>query len=110
MSEYLLHAYLPAFASTLAIELGVVVLLGFWSPRQLGAVALVNLISHPTLHVVLWTIGCWQAPVLLAAEIAVWLAESALLWWLVRLSVARALLISATMNAASALLGLVLLP
>ncbi|RPJ56819.1 MAG: hypothetical protein EHM24_30065 [Acidobacteria bacterium] len=110
MSDYLLQQYLPAFASTLAIELGVAVLLGFWNPRQLGAVALVNIITHPTLHVVLWTSGLWHTPVLLALEVVVFVAEGALLMRLSRLPAAKALGMSAAMNAASALLGLVLVP
>ena len=110
MGEYLLQQYLPAFASTVAIELGVAVLLGFWNPRQLGAVALVNLITHPTLHVVLWTFGWWQPPVLLALEVVVFFAEGALLMRLLRLPATKALLVSAAMNATSALLGLVLSP
>lgn len=110
MSEYLLEVYLPAFASTLAIELGVAILLGFWSLRQLGAVMLVNFISHPTLHVVLWTFNWWQPTELLVAEVVVFLFEAALLLWLLKLPTTKALLVSAAMNTTSALLGLVLLP
>jgi hypothetical protein len=110
MSDYLLNHYLPALASTLAIELGVAVLIGFWSARQLGAVALANLITHPALHVVLWTSGWSQPASLVALEAAVFLAEGLLLMRLLKLPAANALLASAAMNATSAVLGLALFP
>lgn len=108
MSEYLLQLYLPALASTLAIEVGVAVLLGVRSPRQLGAVLLVNLVSHPTLHVVLWVSG-WREPApLIGLEAAVFVVESLLLVRLLRLTAPRAMLLSAAMNLTSAILGLAL--
>ena len=56
MNDWLLEQYLPAFACTLAIELGVAVLFGFWTRRELLAVIFVNLVTHPSLHLILWII------------------------------------------------------
>ena len=113
MNDYLLHEYLPAFASTLAIELGVAVLLGFWNRRELLAVIFVNLVTHPSLHLILWIIFCTNLvpldwPVLTAFEVAVFLAEWAMLARWLRLSVRRAAAVSFAMNATSALLGCLL--
>ena len=110
MNEYLIHDYLPAFASTVAIELGVAVLLGFWSRRELLVVLGANLVTHPTLHVILWAIFWTKLvpltwPVLLALEVMVFLAEWALLVRWLRLPIRRAALVSLAMNASSALLG-----
>jgi len=110
MSDYLLRHYLPAFAITLSIELGVALFLGLWSTRQLAAVALANVTTHPALHVVLWVSGWSQPAALLALEGAVFLAEGVLLVLLLKLPARRALLISAALNATSALLGLWLTP
>lgn len=113
MNDYLLHDYLPAFASTVAVELGVAVLLGFWSRRELLAVLGVNFVTHPTLHVILWAIFWTKLapltwPVLTALEVMVCVAEWWMLVWWPRLPARRAGLVSLAMNAASALLGLVL--
>jgi len=113
MNDWLIQDYLPAFASTVALELGVAVLLGFWSRRELLAVLGVNLVTHPTLHLILWTIFWTKLlpltwPLLLALEVMVFLAEWALLARWLRLPARRAGLVSLAINAASALLGLVL--
>jgi hypothetical protein len=113
MIQYLLQDYLPAFASTVLAEVGVAVLFGVWTLRQLGAVALVNLLTHPALHAVLWAVFWWHgaaAPglVQLALEGAVVLAEGLLLRRWLRLPTGRAFLLSAAMNAASCLLGALL--
>ena len=113
MTCYLLHSYLPAFCSTVSIELGVAILLGYWSPRALLAVLLVNVVSHTSLHVVLLVVYYFQLmrlalPLIIALEVAVFLIE----WWLLayslRLRPARAACLSFSMNAASYLLGLLL--
>jgi hypothetical protein len=113
MSQYLLTDYLPALANTVVAELGVSLFFGFWSLRQLGAVVLVNLVTHPALHVVLWAGYWWHDTlppllVILGLELAVVLAEGVLLRIWLRLRTTKALAISATMNAASYLLGLML--
>ena len=84
MNDFLWHPYLPALASTLAIELGVAVLLGFWSRRELLAVIFVNLATHPSLHLILWLIFRMNLlpldwPLLTILEVAVFLAEWAML-------------------------------
>ena len=114
MSEYLLQDYLPALANTLAIELGVALLLGFWNLRSLGVAALVSLVTHPLLHGVLWLLyglGGEEAlglPEQLGLEVAVFLAEGAMLRRWLQLPARRAFLMSAAMNGASYLLGFVL--
>jgi hypothetical protein len=108
MADYLLHQYLAALAGTLALELGVAIVLGLWSPRQLRAVVLVNLATHPTLHAVLWTTGWSQPGAIVALEVVVFAAEGLMLRRLLRLTAGRAMLLSAAMNGASALVGLTL--
>ena len=113
MSDWLLNDYLPAFANTVVMELGVAVLVGFWSGRQLGTVVLVNLITHPALHAVLWAVYFWNAaaltlPLMNVLEVVVFLAEGTMLWRWLKLSTGRAFTISAAMNGASYLLGLAL--
>jgi hypothetical protein len=110
MNEYLLESYLPAFANTVIAELGVAILLGCWRPRQLGAVALVNLATHPSLHLLLWALYWWReatAPclVLLALEIVVTVAEGAMLRRWLHLPTGRALALAAAMNGTSCLIG-----
>ena len=113
MNDFLWHQYLPALASTLAIELGVAVFLGFWTRHELLAVVCVNLLTHPSLHLVLWLIYRTNLlpldwPLLTALEVAVFFAE----WWLLarwlRLSARRAAAVSFAMNAASVFLGCLL--
>ena len=113
MNDWLLETYLPALACTLAIELGVAVMLGFWTRRELLAVILVNLVTHPALHLILWLLFRTRLlpldwPVLTALEVAVFLAEWAMLARWLRLSARRAATVSFCMNAASALLGCLL--
>ena len=113
LKDYLLDQYLPAFASTIAIELGVAVMLGFRRTRELLAVLLVNIVTHPALHAFLWVVFWTELlpltwPLLLLLEVVVFLAE----WWmlarLLRLSATRAGLVALAMNTSSALLGLML--
>ncbi len=110
MSQYLLHDYLPAFANTVLAELGVAVFFGLWSLPQLSRVVLANLATHPALHIVLWfTFWCHEASppwmVLLALELAVVLAEGALLWRWLPWPAGKALGLSAAMNTTSCLVG-----
>lgn len=111
--DYLQRDYLPAFASTIAIELGTAVLLGFWRARELLTVLLVNIATHPALHAFLWMSFYSEAlpltwPWLVTLEAGVFLAE----WWmlarLLRLSATRAGWVALAMNLASLLLGLML--
>ncbi len=111
MSQYLLSDYLPGLATTIAVEFGVVAPVGFWSLRAFGVVVLVNLLTHPALHVLLWLGYWWHAAtppvfVLLALEVAVALAEGFLSWRWLRLPAGKALLLSAAMNTVSGLLSL----
>jgi len=114
MTCYLLHSYLPAFWSTVAIELGVAVLLGFWNPRSLLAVFLVNVVTHPTVHFFLLGIFYFRLmaihlPLLITLEFAVFLTEWFLLAYALRLRMTQAGFLSFAMNATSCLLGLALL-
>ena len=114
MACYLLHSYLPAFCSTIAIELGVALLLGYWDRRSLLAVFLVNVVTHPTIHFFLLGIFYFRLmpihlPLLLAIELAVFLTEGFLLAYALRLRLARAGFLSFAMNASSYLIGLLLL-
>lgn len=102
--------YLPAFALTLVLELGVAVLFGFWRGRELGAVVLVNLSTHPALHALLWIVYFWNPaalalPLMIVLEVLVFLTEGILLWRWLKLSAGRAFMISAAMNGASYLIG-----
>ena len=111
MADFFLNQYPPALAATLAFELGVAILLGVWSCRQLLGVALTNLITHPALHVVVWALFATKALpltwlVLVALEIVVFLAEWRLLAVLLRVSSRRAAGLSFACNATSALAGL----
>ena len=113
MTCYLLHSYLPAFWSTIAIELGAALLMGLWDPRSLMAVFLVNVVTHPTLHVIFLGIFYFglmpiTLPVVLTLELAVFLTEWFLLAYTLRLRIARACLLSFAINASSYLLGLML--
>ena len=114
MCDYLFHDYLPALLETLAIELGVAVLLGFWGLRQLGVAALVSLVTHPLLHVVLWMVFWWNEaaltlPLMSALEVVVFLAEGMMMRKWLELPTGRAFLMSASMNGASYLIGLAML-
>ncbi len=111
MGEYLLNDYLPGFANTVVAELGIALFFGLWSLRQLGFVALVNLVTHPALHLFLWSAFWWHALsvpwlVVLALELAVVLAEAAMLSRWLSLEFRKSILLSAAMNAASYLVGL----
>jgi hypothetical protein len=103
-------------ALTLAVELPVAAALGLRDRRSLAAVACVSLITNPVLTWTGWALAqvvAWSASpagalaFLVPAEIAVVVVEWRLLVWALGGSPRRLLLISAVMNAASALVGLV---
>ena len=103
-------------ALTLAVELPVAAALGLRSGRALAAVACVSLLTNPLLNfggLLLAQAKDWSATpatalaVLVPAEIAVVLVEWRLLLWALGGSPRRMLVVSAAMNAASALAGLV---
>ena len=106
--------YLVPLLVTIAVEVAVAVLLGFRRRNELAAVALVTVFTFPILSLILaaFTLSDldrgWYLAALLALETAVVLAEWKLLAYALRRE-QRVLLISATMNAASFLVGLFLL-
>ena len=107
---YLVHDYLPALGETLAVELGVAFLLGFREMRQLLAVALVNFVTHPSIHFIMLLVVFFKwmpinLPFILILELMVFLVEWALLAYALRLKPARACLLSLSMNLASYLFG-----
>jgi hypothetical protein len=90
--------------------------LGLRSGRALAAVACVSLVTNPLLtfgglllaQAYEWSASpAWALAVIVPAEIAVVLAEWRLLLWALGGSPSRMLLVSAAMNATSALAGLV---
>jgi hypothetical protein len=113
MDQYLLHDYLPAFASTVVTELGVAMLFGFWGLRQLAVVVLMHFVTHPALHLILWA-GYWghgASPSLameLVLEVGVVLAEASLIRWFLRVPTGQAFAVAAAMNTISYLMGFVL--
>jgi hypothetical protein len=101
---------------TLAVELPVAAALGLRSGRALAAVACVSLFTNPLLTfggLLLAQAYDWSSTpvtalaVIVPAEIAVVIGEWRLLLWALGGSPRRMLLVSAAMNAASALAGLV---
>lgn len=113
MNDWLFQDYLPAFASTVALELGVAVLLGLWNRRELLAVVGVNVLTHPLLHLFLWVLFWtkWLGlgwPVLLGLEGLVVVAEAALFRWWLRWPRWRAGWVALALNTTSTALGLLL--
>ena len=111
----LLWGLLAPLAFTLAVELPVAAALGLRSGRALAAVACVSLVTNPLLTLaglLLSRAYDWSASpagalaVVLPAEVAVVLVEWRLLLWALGGSPRRMFLVSAAMNAASALAGL----
>jgi hypothetical protein len=102
---------------TLVVELPVAAALGLRSRRALAAVACVSLLTNPLLNyagLLLAQVVDWPATpasalgFIIPAEIVVVVVEWRLLVWALGGDPRRLLLISAAMNAASALAGLVL--
>jgi hypothetical protein len=108
-------ALLAALAPTLAVELPVAALLGLRSTRALAAVAAVNLLTNPTLNLILLALfggtglGAASAafwPTLAALEVAAVIVEWRLLLWVLGGSPRRLLLVCAALNASSFAVGL----
>jgi hypothetical protein len=109
---FLLHDYLPALLTTLAIEAAVAWLLGMRKWLQILAVNLVTVVTHPIIHCYILVVFFYQllpSPipliVILSLELGVFLVEAVLLAYALKLSAWRAGLISLAMNLASYLLG-----
>jgi hypothetical protein len=102
---------------TLALELPVAVAFGLRSRQALLAVVLVNLITNPllnylsaaTAHFVDWPHGSTAsvAAIIVAAEAVVVIVEWRLLVWALGEPSRRMLALAASMNAVSALAGIV---
>jgi len=101
---------------TLAVELPVAAALGLRSGRALAAVACVSLVTNPLLTLgglLLAQAYDWSSTpatalaVIVPAEVAIVLVEWRLLLWALGGSPRRMLVVSVTMNATSALAGLV---
>lgn len=109
-----LRDYLIAFFLTEIIEPTVAFLLGYRKPREIGAVLLVNLVTHPLLHYyALLHESFAQLPmssaILFLLETGVVFAEWGLLVFALPKNSKRSLFfLSAAMNVSSCLLGLVL--
>jgi hypothetical protein len=101
---------LAAFLLTEAIEVSVALLLGYRRVREIAAVILVNLVTHPLLNYLLllndyFGFGSARFPIVLLLEIGVILAEWALLLFALRQKKLPLLGLSVTMNACSYLIG-----
>lgn len=106
--------YLMALGLTMAVELPVAWLLGLRTISAVLAIVMVNLVTHPLLHLillVLLTVQGWAAAplyVILVLECAVTAAE----WGLLAYALGqpkKMLLISVAANAASYTIGVLLL-
>ena len=102
-----------AFALTAAVE-GVIILLLTGRMRCLLYSLLCNLLTNPALNLTLWLASsvygeAVRLPLLLALELAAVLTEAAVYRLLCRWSFGRALLVSAALNLASFLAGVLLL-
>lgn len=112
MTCYLLHSYLPALLTTLAIETAVALVLGFRTRLQILAVNLVTLVTHPALHCFVLAVFFFELlpsplplAVVLGLEAGVFVVEGLLLAYALRLPLWRAGLLSLIMNLASYLFG-----
>ena len=107
-----------ALALTIAIELAVVALLGVRTSREFAAVVLVNVITNPSLNCALLLVhaglvsalrpglaGVAEWTFVIVAEVVVVLVEWKLLAWALRADSRTWLVRSATMNAASFVVG-----
>jgi len=106
--------YLMALGLTLSVEIPVAWLLGLRNKHAVLAVVMVNLLTHPLLHLillVLYTVTGWTAAplyVIPVLECAVTAAE----WGLLTYALGRPrkmLLVSVVANAASYVIGMLLL-
>jgi len=115
MTCFLLHNYLPALLTTLAIEAAVAWLLGMRRWGQILAVNLATVVTHPVIHCYILVVFFYQllpSPlpmiVILSLELGVFLVEAVLLAYALRLPAWRAGLISLAMNLTSYFLGVFL--
>jgi hypothetical protein len=106
-----LRNYAVAFLVTIVVEAAVAVLLGYRKRREIAAVVLVNVFSHPMLCYLIWIADSFRAvptrPVEIAVlEIGVVVVEWSLLCYaLPQRGRSRLLLLSAAMNCVSYLSG-----
>jgi hypothetical protein len=105
-----IHDYLIALLLTEIIEVTVAVLLGYRRRREIAAVILVNLVSHPILHYFLllnrhFDLVAMSTYTILFLEAAVILVEWGLLVFALRKKTASLLFLSITMNLCSYLTG-----
>lgn len=107
-----LTVLLPALVLTLLIEIPVGMLCGLRSRREIGAVALVNLITNPLLNYIVFVLAisysgpyAWRPGlywgIVVFLEVLVVIAEWRLLLWALGGSSRKLLLTSVLMNAAS---------
>ena len=112
MTCFLLHDYLPALLTTLAIEAAVAWVLGFRKWFQILAVNLATVVTHPTIHCFILVSFFYEllpSPmpliVILGLELGVFLVEAVLLAFALRIPAWRAGLVSLAINLASYLFG-----
>jgi hypothetical protein len=109
-----LSNYAIAFLLTLLLELAVAVILGYRKRRELACVVLVNVITHPLLHCIVWVVRSFRYlpardPIAVVLEVGVVVVEWQLLCYALPNYRKRNLLVlSATMNAVSYGAGLIL--
>jgi len=104
--------YILALVLTIVVEIGVAAALPHNTNVSARTIVLVNLMSHPLLHYVLWTNHYAQFmtvtwPVLIGLEMGVVVLEWALLLFVVREKAIHLFYLSLAMNAASFTVGLV---
>ncbi len=103
----MLDSYPPIILLTLLIELSVAYILGYKTKKQFAAVALVNLITNPTLNYLIW-VGVIHTQIsLLTAEIIVILVEALGLQYALKGNIRKYLVLSTLMNTVSFALGVV---
>jgi hypothetical protein len=108
-----IHDYLIALLLTETIEVTVTILLGYRKRREIAAVILVNLVSHPILHYFLllnrhFDMVAMNTYTILFLEAAVILVEWGLLVFTLRRKATSLLFLSITMNLCSYLIGVLI--
>ncbi len=105
--------YILALVLTIAVETGVAATLPLKTNVSVRAIVLVNLMSHPLLHYVIWINQYAQFmsltwPVLIGLELGVVVLEWALLFFVVQRNAAQLFGLSLAMNTVSFAVGLVI--
>lgn len=106
--------YLIALGLTLIIESLIGLLVGFRNKKEFAALILVNLVTHPLLHL-LFFLNNYLAfltvndGIIVLLEILITITEGCLLSLALKKPLKRMLLVSLAMNASSFLLGRILL-